>query len=62
MWNTKQKDEGIVTTDPCPQIQKLETSNMMDQPTEKQIKEFQDAFALFDKDGEGTISAKGQLI
>jgi calmodulin len=30
----------------------------MDQLTEKQIKAFQDAFALFDKDGEGTISAK----
>ena len=45
-------------TDPCPQIQKPEPSNLMDQLSEKQIKEFQDAFALFDKDGEGTISAK----
>lgn len=58
MWSTTKKDEGIVKSHPCPQIQKLETSNMMDQLTEKQIKEFQDAFALFDKDGEGTISAK----
>ena len=30
----------------------------MDQLTEQQIKDFKSAFALFDKDGEGTISAK----
>ena len=31
---------------------------MTDQLTEQQIEDFKSAFALFDKDGEGTISAK----
>ena len=31
---------------------------MADQLTEEQIAEFKDAFSLFDKDGDGTITAK----
>ena len=31
---------------------------MADQLTEEQITEFKDAFSLFDKDGDGTITAK----
>ena len=28
MWSTTKKDEGIVKTDPCPQIQKPETKTV----------------------------------
>ena len=31
---------------------------MADQLTEEQIAEYKEAFALFDKDGDGTVSAK----
>ena len=31
---------------------------MADQLTEEQIAEFKEAFALFDKDGDGTITTK----
>jgi Ca2+-binding EF-hand superfamily protein len=32
--------------------------NMADQLTEEQIAEFKEAFSLFDKDGDGTITTK----
>merc|ERR1712188_340717 len=34
------------------------THNMADQLTEEQIAEFKEAFSLFDKDGDGTITTK----
>ncbi|KAF7690642.1 hypothetical protein HF521_012446 [Silurus meridionalis] len=34
------------------------TNNMADQLTEEQIAEFKEAFSLFDKDGDGTITTK----
>merc|ERR1712083_1013576 len=34
------------------------TSTMADQLTEEQIAEFKEAFSLFDKDGDGTITTK----
>ena len=34
------------------------TDQLIDQLTEQQIKDFKSAFALFDKDGEGTISVE----
>merc|ERR1712156_1335923 len=34
------------------------TSAMADQLTEEQIAEFKEAFSLFDKDGDGTITTK----
>ena len=36
----------------------LPTSQMADQLTEEQIAEFKEAFSLFDKDGDGTITTK----
>ena len=38
-------------------IQRLQTT-MADQLTEEQIAEFKEAFSLFDKDGDGTITTK----
>jgi calmodulin len=35
-----------------------QTNNMADQLTEEQIAEFKEAFSLFDKDGDGTITTK----
>uniref|UniRef100_A0A8C5E833 Calmodulin n=1 Tax=Gouania willdenowi TaxID=441366 RepID=A0A8C5E833_GOUWI len=35
-----------------------EQTNMADQLTEEQIAEFKEAFSLFDKDGDGTITTK----
>ena len=34
------------------------SSNMAEQLTEDQIAEFKEAFSLFDKDGDGTITTK----
>ena len=34
------------------------TCSMADQLTEEQIAEFKEAFSLFDKDGDGTITTK----
>jgi len=39
-------------------IQNPLTSKMADQLTEEQIAEFKEAFSLFDKDGDGTITTK----
>merc|ERR1712113_423131 len=39
-------------------IQNPLTSKMADQSTEEQIAEFKEAFSLFDKDGDGTITTK----
>ena len=36
----------------------LRSSRMADQLTEEQIAEFKEAFSLFDKDGDGTITTK----
>lgn len=36
----------------------LNVSIMADQLTEEQIAEFKEAFSLFDKDGDGTITTK----
>jgi calmodulin len=38
--------------------QTTQTNNMADQLTEEQIAEFKEAFSLFDKDGDGTITTK----
>ena len=35
---------------------------MADQLTEEQIAEFKEAFSLFDKDGDGTITSLGEII
>ena len=35
-----------------------QTHKMADQLTEEQIAEFKEAFSLFDKDGDGTITTK----
>ena len=35
---------------------------MTDQLTETQIAEFKEAFQLFDKDGDGTISTKEAIV
>ena len=50
----------IFNFDPPPQIQKTYTmpDQLIDQLTEQQIEDFKSAFALFDKDGEGTISVE----
>ena len=39
-------------------ILKLTHTNMAEALTEEQISEFKEAFALFDKDGDGTITTK----
>merc|ERR1712206_22176 len=36
----------------------IQSINMADQLTEEQIAEFKEAFSLFDKDGDGTITTK----
>ena len=41
-----------------PQSLKALTKTMSDQLTEEQIAEFKEAFSLFDKDGDGTITTK----
>ncbi|KAJ9505261.1 hypothetical protein QJQ45_027903, partial [Haematococcus lacustris] len=37
-------------------------SNEQQALTEEQIAEFKEAFALFDKDGDGTITTKGEFL
>ena len=39
-------------------ISRLYNSKMAEQLTEEQIAEFKEAFSLFDKDGDGTITTK----
>ena len=41
-----------------PSFQQNFNTNMADQLTEEQIAEFKEAFSLFDKDGDGTITTK----
>ena len=45
--------------EPCtPRVSGKQTGKMADQLTEEQIAEFKEAFSLFDKDGDGTITTK----
>ena len=48
---TAAKNFGLV-------IFKVRVFTMADQLTKEQIAEFKEAFSLFDKDGDGTITAK----
>merc|ERR1719231_1781891 len=41
-----------------PALLPFQTHTMADQLTEEQIAEFKEAFSLFDKDGDGTITTK----
>merc|ERR1712099_106486 len=43
---------------PNPPTSKMSGSAEADQLTEEQIAEFKEAFSLFDKDGDGTITTK----
>lgn len=50
-WNGKKFMRVII-------ILRIETFRRADQLTEEQIAEFKEAFSLFDKDGDGTITTK----
>ena len=43
---------------PLPRPVPFRSSRAADQLTEEQIAEFKEAFSLFDKDGDGTITTK----
>jgi calmodulin len=48
----------LVPNSKCDSQQQQNFKNMADQLTHEQIAEFKEAFSLFDKDGDGTITTK----
>ena len=56
-WVTRAITDSTVATKTV--VKKIrQPRNMADQLTEEQIAEFREAFSLFDKDGDGTITTK----
>jgi len=54
----REKEENSARKEDCGEQVTTTNNNMVEQLTEEQIAEFKEAFSLFDKDGDGSITTK----